>query len=132
MVARGGIHIIDLEQTIPIIRRALSLVQRTSNQRGKIYLISQKNKHTMAETQQFIPEVLFLLSIRRGAVLLRKGIKSQIPIIAICSGDVDISGINIPVPANDTLGVYKELALGAIFSCDESELKSLTPFALEF
>ena len=139
-----SIHIIDLEQTIPMMRRALTFVRHVCDKRGKIcfpalFPLGQllrrgvntrakgkgiiMNSRSRREAQQFIPEALLLLSIKQNLPLLRNSIKLQIPIIAIVNSDADPLGIQYPIPANDNLGLYKDLVLGAIYDSAQGEPK---------
>lgn len=114
LVARGGIHIIDLEQSIPMMRRALSFVRRVSDQRGKVHIVNGA-KPVLAQQQQFIPEASSLLSIKQNLPLSRNSIKLQIAITAIVNSDVDPLGIGFPIPANDAshLNIYKDSVFNA-------------------
>lgn len=123
-----GIHIIDLEQTIPMMRRALNFVRDVYDKRGKLQGCRRdmlSRAHRRREEKQFIPEALFLLSVSqpRSAPLLRSSTKLQIPVIAIVDSDADPSGIQYPVPANDDSHLHKELILDATVEADENELR---------
>jgi len=113
LVVRNNTHIIDLEQTIPMLRRALAAMRHTTQQRGKVGLAACGSQHPGKAPH--IPEALFLLKIKQNLLLIRRVSKLQIPIIAIVNTDIDPSGIKYPIPANDASrpGVYKELVLRA-------------------
>lgn len=134
LAIRNNVYIIDLEQTIPMIRRAIFLVLRTSNQRGKIYFVprpslsargsqifsggtpDQIGTGPVGQKQQFIPEAMCLPSSKHNLPVLRTAIALAIPTIAIVNGGTDVMGINIPIPANDVLfekSIYKKLMLNA-------------------
>ena len=75
LVAREGIHIIDLEQTIPMMRLALAAIRHTTEKRGKIWTPSGA-AGTKREEKKFIPQALLLLNIKLD-VLLKKNEKKM-------------------------------------------------------
>ena len=129
-VTRNGIHIIDLEQTIPMLRRGLGVAKRVTRQRGKIWVALRARPDWRSSwvdvSSTAIPEALFLLNIKQNLPLLRSSIKLQIAIIAIVNTEGDPSGIKYPIPANDaSREIYKGLLLSAVCDSRHQEQKLL-------
>lgn len=127
LFCKDNIHIIDIEQTLPMMRRALSFVNKVSEKRGKISFAKEHIGVRDKEEKKFIPQALFLMSTKspEGALLVRRAIKLCICIVAIVDSDANAFAIQYPVPANDEKHVYKEFILGAIVEAYERELTIL-------
>lgn len=123
LVVTGGIHIIDLEQTIPMMRRALTFIRQICDKRGKVAL-PRKNARLRNNTE-FIPSCVMMTDVKQNLPLLRTSLKLRFTIVAVISSDVDPLGIGFPIPANDNLGIYNDLVLGVASDAMESELFSL-------
>lgn len=126
LVVRNNTHIIDLEQTIPMMRRGLFVIKQTTQERGKVCLAVLASQR--GPSPQFIPSVILTLNVNRSLSILRNSIKLGIAIIAITNSDAAPLGIKYPIPANDAgaLHIYKELALAAAFDDNQKELAMLS------
>ncbi len=66
------------------------------------------------ETLEKIPEAIFILDLKKEKTALAEAKKKNVPIIAICDTNVDPSGVNYVIPANDDAVKSIELIVGLI------------------
>ena len=68
-----------------------------------------------------MPDALFVWDIKEEATAVREAQNKNIPVIAICDTNVNPTGINYPIPANDDATKTIKLVLGTI---EEALLKA--------
>ena len=109
---RNEIHIIDLEQTILMMRRAFDFIVRLHKNRGyllctRTYLDiqpSEKHRYERIPFERNLPQALFLgfdLFGPRIIPLAKEAMKLRLPIIAILDSNSEPFGIQYPIPGND-------------------------------
>lgn len=80
-----------------------------------------------------IPDVLFITDIRTEKTAIREAQSRNIPVVAILDTNVDPSGIDYPIPANDdsikSVGCIVELAAQAVLNGKKNAPKVSAPVA---
>ena len=157
---KSKIHIIDLEQSILMMRRALNFIGEIYEKRGSLFCVGGgtntatlfsidrkakfqsetqstqisakgptgsretlgskqrrrlRRKSQMSSslnrrekitalapqvTEDLVPRALLILDPSKNAILVKEGIKLQLPVIAILDNKCDPSGIQYPIPGN--------------------------------
>ena len=111
MGRKAAIHIIDLEQTILMMRRAFGFIRNICANRGHIMCISSRETFGFSQeftnggksgvrtqsTQSAVPQALFLL----GAAPIKEAMKLQIPIVSVLDSNANPFGVEYPIPGND-------------------------------
>ncbi len=127
--SRAGIHILDLDQTLPLLHTALNVtahiayrggivlfvnerpqyegfIQRTARDCGE-YFITQKwrggtltNSFMLLGTLR-LPDLVIFTSVPPSKTAIRETAMSCIPSVGIVDSDCDPSQIMYPVPGND-------------------------------
>lgn len=125
-----GIHIIDLDKTVPLFRQACLAVQDMAMRGAKIVWVGSKPmvqrlvyECAMSSAQYFVnrrwlggtitnrehvlgvadlsPDLLIILDYPSAKVAIKEANKSMIPIVAIVDTDCDPRPITYPIPSND-------------------------------
>jgi ribosomal protein S2 len=115
---RNDIHIIDLEQTIVMMRRALNFIKKLYENRGSLHILPNsrsmmtriaiseiffkiEHKHDIdehTESAEGIPQAIFC--INPSETLIKETLKLQITTIAILGSNSNPFGITYPIPGS--------------------------------
>lgn len=61
-----------------------------------------------------LPDAVFLVDIRKESTALKEALKKHIPIVALCDTNVNPTGINYVIPANDDASKSVELFVNLV------------------
>lgn len=134
----SGIHIINLEKTLPMLRQACAAVRELASRSGKIIWVGTKpiaqrivyecamaceqyyvnvrwlggtisNREHLLGTRSILPDMLIILDYPGAKNAIKEAQQAAIPVIAICDTDCDPRPITYPIPANDDSQASVEL-----------------------
>ena len=127
---RHDVHVIDLDQTLISLRRAVNVTREMSFKGGIILFVGTgqqlydfttkvsdrchqyrvvgkwlggtlTNAKTTLGTDEFMPDLVVFLNPEVNEVAVRETLQASIPTIGICDTNVDPLWFTYPIPAND-------------------------------
>src|SRR5438094_910678 len=102
---RNGIHIIDLEQTVPLLRQGIEAIREVVAGGGRVLIVGTKR-----QAQDAVAESNTL----------------RIPVVAILDSNSSPDGIAYPIPGNDdamrAVHLYSEWVASAVLDGLQAEL----------
>ena len=120
--ARGKIHIINLEKTVPLFSDAMNFISAIAQKRGTILFVGTKRsaREPIKEeaercgmpymTQRWLggikemnrlPDALFVIDIGHEDIAIKEAKKLGIPVIAVVDTNYDPALVDYPIPGND-------------------------------
>jgi small subunit ribosomal protein S2 len=120
--ARGKIHIINLEKTVPLFTDAMNFLSAIAQKRGSILFIGTKRSARDAVkeeatrcgmpymTQRWLggikgmerlPDALFVIDIGHENIAVQEAKKLGIPVIAVVDTNYDPNLVDYAIPGND-------------------------------
>lgn len=136
--SRGGIHIINLDKTLPMLRQACLALRDLTRRGARVVFVGTKplaqrltyecamaceqyyvntrwlggtitNREYILGDKQIIPDVLVILDYVNNKIAVGEAVKGNIPTLAICDTNCDPRPITYPIPANDDCTASIEL-----------------------
>ncbi|KAI6127820.1 ribosomal protein S2, flavodoxin-like domain-containing protein [Pisolithus croceorrhizus] len=112
---RAGLTIIDLEQTLPLLRRAANLVRAVAQRKGTIIFgyhigerwlpgtLTNRNQLFQEESQEYrlTPDLVVLLNPLANMNAIRECAIQHVPTVGIIDSNADPRIVMYPIPAND-------------------------------
>ena len=127
--SRAGVHIIDLDKTLPHLRRALNvaghvalrngiilfvsersqferLVQKSARDSGEYFVTQQWVGGTLTNSQMLLrtvrlPDLMIFLSVPPSKTAIKEAAMCNIPSIGVVDSDCNPNLITYPIPGND-------------------------------
>ena len=144
---RNGIHIIDLEQTDPMLHQGLQVIRDVVAGGGRVLLVGTKRQaqEPVAEAakrcgQYYVnyrwlggikemgglPDILFVIDTNKEAIAVAEANTLRIPVVAILDSNSSPDGIAYPIAGNDdamrAIHLYCDLVSGAVLDGLQAEL----------
>lgn len=76
------------------------------------------------ETMEKLPDALFIVDVRKEENACREAIKKEVPVVAICDTNADLSLVTYPIPGNDDATRAIEIVTKAIADAFEEGKKA--------
>jgi len=76
------------------------------------------------ETMEKLPDALFIVDVRKEENACREAIKKEVPVVAICDTNADLSLVTYPIPGNDDATRAIEIVTSAIANAFEEGKKA--------
>jgi len=133
--ARGKIHIINLEKTVPLFGDAMNFISGIAQKRGMILFVGTKRSARDAVKDEVLglrrerdkllaslggikemnrlPDALFVIDIGHEDIAIKEAKKLGIPVIAVVDTNYDPALVDYPIPGNDDAIRAVQLYAGA-------------------
>ncbi|KAH9989773.1 ribosomal protein S2 [Russula vinacea] len=123
---RADITIIDLERTLPHLRRAAALVRAIASRDGTIVFVGTRPDlrptvlkaaqriGSQAKTERVVPDLVIFLNPIPNLHAIRECAIEHVPTIGIVDTNVDPRVVMYPIPANDESTRTAELIAGVL------------------
>src|SRR3989338_8956710 len=76
------------------------------------------------ETMEKLPDALFIVDVRKEENACREAIKKEVPVVAICDTNADLSLVTYPIPGNDDATTAIKIVTSAIADAFEEGKKA--------
>ena len=125
---RQGIHILDLQQTVPLVYRAMQTVNDIVAGGGRVLLVGTKRQASTLVEEELggLPDILFIVDTNKEGIAVAEANKLGIPVVGIIDTNSDPKGIDYPIPGNDdsirAINLYCDLISGAVLSGIQDEI----------
>jgi small subunit ribosomal protein S2 len=144
---RNGIHIIDLEQSVPMLHRGLQQLRDTVAGGGRVLFVGTKrqaqepvadaarrcgqyyvNHRWLGGIKEMggLPDILFVIDTNKEAIAVKEANVLKIPVVGILDSNSSPDGIAYPIPGNDdamrAIHLYCDLASAAVLDGLQAEL----------
>src|SRR6266853_330180 len=112
---RNGIHIIDLEQTEPMLHQGLQAIRDVVSGGGR-----DKLERALGGIKEMggLPDILFVIDTNKEAIAVAEANTLRIPVVAILDSNSSPDGIAYPIPGNDdamrAIQLYCDLVSGSV------------------
>ena len=114
---RNGIHIIDLEQTVPMLHRALEAVRQVVSSGGRVLFVGTKRQAA---------DLIFIIDTNKESIAVQEATKLGIPVVAVIDSNSDPAGVTYPIPGNDdalrAITMYCDLVSSAVLDGLQAEM----------
>jgi len=144
---RNGIHIIDLEQSEPMLHQGLQAIRDVVAGGGRVLLVGTKrqaqepvadaakrcgqyyvNYRLLGGIKEMggLPDILFVIDTNKEAIAVAEANTLRIPVVAILDSNSSPDGIAYPIPGNDdamrAIHLYCDLVAGSVLDGLQAEL----------